>query len=77
MQLVEEGTLSLDDPVSKYGVQLESPGIIRVKHLLSMTSDGNPGEGYQYNGYRYSLLGQVIEGASGRTFHSLDNPYTR
>jgi CubicO group peptidase (beta-lactamase class C family) len=47
MQLVEEGTLSLDDPVSEYGVYLESPGTIRVKHLLSMTSDGNPGEAYR------------------------------
>ena len=71
MQLVEEGTLSLDDPVSAYGVQLESLGIIRVKHLLSMTSRGNPGEGYHYDGYRYSLLSQVIEGATGRSFQAL------
>jgi CubicO group peptidase (beta-lactamase class C family) len=71
MQLVEEGTLSLDDPVSEYGVRLESPGIIRVKHLLSMTSEGNPGEGYHYSGDRFSLLSQVIERATGRTFQAL------
>jgi CubicO group peptidase (beta-lactamase class C family) len=71
MQLVEEETLSLDDPVSDYGVQLESTGIIRVKHLLSMTSRGNPGEDYHYDGSRYSLLSQVIEGATGKTFQEL------
>jgi CubicO group peptidase (beta-lactamase class C family) len=71
MQLVEEGTLSLDDPVSAYGVQLDSPGVIQVKHLLSMTSDGNPGEVYRYNGDRYSRLSEVIEGATGKTFQVL------
>jgi CubicO group peptidase (beta-lactamase class C family) len=71
MQLVEEGALDLEDPVAQYGVDLESPGVIRVKHLLSMTSEGNPGERYNYDGGRYALLSQVIEGASGKSFQEL------
>ena len=38
MQLVQEGAISLDDPVSKYGVKLESQGTILVRHLLTHTS---------------------------------------
>lgn len=68
MQLVEEGILSLDDPISKYGVNINGPGVIRVKHLLSMTSEGNPGERYNYSGNRYFLLSQVIQEATGQSF---------
>jgi CubicO group peptidase (beta-lactamase class C family) len=32
MQLVQEGKIKLDDPVSKYGVTLESSVFIRVRH---------------------------------------------
>lgn len=68
MQLVQEGKISLDDPVSKYGINLESPGVIRVKHLFSHTSEGNPGEHYAYNGNRYGELDKVIEKATGKSF---------
>ncbi len=71
MQLVEEGNLDLEDPVSDYGIQLESAGLIRVKHLLSMTSEGNPGERFQYNGDRFSHLTQVMERASDHPFEDL------
>ena len=30
MQLVQDGKIKLDDPVSKYGINLESEGVIRV-----------------------------------------------
>jgi CubicO group peptidase (beta-lactamase class C family) len=71
MQLVEEGLLDLDDPVSEYGVNIESPGVIRVRHLLSMTSEGVPGRGYRYNGDRFGRLSQVIERAAGKSFQEL------
>ena len=71
MQLVEEGKIKLDDPVSKYGVQLESEGVIRVKHLLSHTSEGNPGERYSYNGNRFAELDKVIQKATGKSFAEL------
>jgi CubicO group peptidase (beta-lactamase class C family) len=68
MQLVEEGLVSLDDPVSKYGINLQSSGIVRVRHLLSHTSEGTPGASYSYNGNRFSLLDSVIAHATGQTF---------
>ncbi|HEX8337933.1 MAG TPA: serine hydrolase [Pyrinomonadaceae bacterium] len=68
MRLVQEGKVGLDDPVSKYGINLESDGVIRVKHLLSHTSEGNPGEHYSYNGDRFGELDKVVERAAGRSF---------
>lgn len=50
LQLVEEGRVSLEDPVSRYAVELPSEGVIRVKHIFSHTSEGVPGERYSYNG---------------------------
>jgi CubicO group peptidase (beta-lactamase class C family) len=71
MQLVQEGKIGLDDPVTKYGINLEGPGIIRVKHLMSHTSEGNPGENYRYNGNRFGELDKVIEKATGKSFAEL------
>ena len=68
LQLVDEGKVSLDDPVSKFGITLASPGVIRVRHLLSHTSEGEPGSRYAYNGDRFSLLDSVVARASGKTF---------
>ena len=71
LQLVEQGKVNLDDPVSKYGVYIKSPGVIRVRHLLGMTSLGEPGSFFAYSGDRYTYLQKVIERASGRSFPSL------
>src|ERR1041385_1491357 len=71
MQLVQEGKVKLDDPVSKYGITLESEGVIRVRHLLSHTSEGNPGEQYRYNGNRFSELDTVIQKGTGNSFGEL------
>lgn len=68
MRLVQEGKISLDDPVSKYGINLDGPGVIRVKHLLSHTSEGTPGERYSYNGNRFGELDKVVERATGKSF---------
>src|SRR6185295_10621248 len=71
MQLVQEGKINLDDPVSKYGITLESNGVIKVRHLFSHTSEGNPGEQYSYNGNRFAELDKVIEKATGKSFAEL------
>ena len=71
MQLVQEGVISLDDPVSKYGVELESEGTILVRHLLTHTSSGVPGTTYIYDGGRYAYLAQVVEQATGKNFGTL------
>ena len=73
MQLIEENKLSLDTPISDFGIDLESQGIIRVRHLLSHTSEGAPGSHYNYNGNRFAYLGAVISGASGKSFCELLN----
>jgi CubicO group peptidase (beta-lactamase class C family) len=68
LQLLEEGKLSLDDPVSMYGINLPGPTgtVIRVRHLLSHTSEGVPGTVYAYNGDRFALLEAVIAQAAGK-----------
>ncbi|HKR60181.1 MAG TPA: serine hydrolase domain-containing protein [Pyrinomonadaceae bacterium] len=71
MQLVQEGKVKLDDPVSKYGINLESEGVIRVRHLFSHTSEGIPGEQYRYNGNRYAELDKVVQRATGKSFAEL------
>ena len=71
MQLVQEGKIKLDDPVSKYGITLESDGVIRVRHLLSHTSEGNAGEQYRYNGNRFAELDKVVQRATGKSFGEL------
>ncbi len=71
MQLVESGQVDLDDPVSEYGVELDSPGVIRVRHLLTHTSLDIPGSSYQYRGDRFGELDRVIEETTGMTFADL------
>lgn len=68
LQLVDEGKVSLDDPVSKYGIVLASPGTVLVRHLMSHTSEGVPGSHYAYNGDRFSLLDSVIARAAVKSF---------
>lgn len=67
LQLVDEGRVSLDDPVGKYGITLASQGTILVRHLLSHTSEGIPGTQYRYNGSRFGYLDSVIARADGRS----------
>ena len=68
LQLVEEGKVSLDDPVAKYGINISNASAIRVRHLLSMTSEGTPGTQFSYNGDRFALLETVIASAAGKSF---------
>ena len=44
---------------------------ITVRHHLSHTSQGKPGDRYKYNGFLYSLLSNVAEEASGKKFDEL------
>jgi CubicO group peptidase (beta-lactamase class C family) len=71
LQLVEEGKIDLDAPVSRYHVKIEGADVIRVKHLLSHTSDAPPGARYRYDGNRFAELETVIAAASGRSFAEL------
>jgi CubicO group peptidase (beta-lactamase class C family) len=66
LQLVDEGRISLDDPVSDYGVELS--GDVRVRHLMSHTSDPPPGAAFRYDGNRFALLDSVVRRADGQPF---------
>jgi len=69
MQLVEQGQLSLDAPMKDFAIPkwfAPDPGRyaaqpILLKHVLSHTSEGVPGEAYSYNGNIYSDLTWVLE----------------
>ena len=68
LQLVESGALSLDAPVSDFGISLSSSGVIRVRHLLSHTSSGVPGSAFAYDGNRFGELDSVFVKRMGKTF---------
>jgi len=68
LQLVEEGRVRLDDPIGEYGIRVPGPGVIRVRHLLSHTSEGVPGEQFRYNGDRFALLDHVIRRTTREPF---------
>jgi CubicO group peptidase (beta-lactamase class C family) len=71
LQLVEEGKVDLEAPVSRYGVAIKDADVVRVKHLLSHTSDDPPGAKYRYDGNRFGELETVISAASGHSFAEL------
>ena len=66
---MEKGKVSLQDPVSKYGLDFGDPAIT-VGNLLTHTSEGKPGTHFNIC-YRYGQLGPVIEKASGVPFYRL------
>jgi CubicO group peptidase (beta-lactamase class C family) len=67
MQLVEQGKLSLDEPMSRYSTDFKDDSV-KIKHIISHTSAGTPGERYQYDGYSYGFLTAVIEKKFGKPF---------
>lgn len=64
MQYVESGKLSLDDPINDYLDNSNFSDAIKIKHVLSHTSEGNPGSFFNYSP-RFALLSQVLEKISG------------
>jgi CubicO group peptidase (beta-lactamase class C family) len=68
LQLVQEGGLDLEAPVSQFGIAMKRATPVKVWHLLSHTSDEPPGTRYRYDGNAFGRLTQVIERASGRPF---------
>lgn len=66
-RLVEQNKLSLEDPISKYIKDSTLDPSIKVKHLLSHSSQGRIGEQFFYSS-RFGLLTNIIERASGMSF---------
>lgn len=67
MQLVEVDLLDLDASVSTLLTEVELPSEVRVRHLLSHTSEGIVGREYVYSPERYGLLGRIIAQVTGGT----------
>lgn len=70
LQLVEQGKLHLDAPVSRYVPDIQDDRI-RIKHLLSHTSDGTPGEQFRYNPERFEYLKAILEQTTGKPLRAL------
>jgi CubicO group peptidase (beta-lactamase class C family) len=70
LQLVEEGRLRLEQPVSDFGISLAEPDTVRVWHLMSGTSFDNPGSEFHCC-ERFRLLDEVVLGATDETFGEL------
>ena len=69
-QLVEQGKLDLDEPVSHYSSDFKDDSV-RIKHLLSHTSEDPPGDHYKYNPDRFEYLKAVLEKKTGKPLRQL------
>ncbi len=67
MKLVEEKKLSLEESITKYISNKNISDSIKIKHVLSHTSQGDIGQQFYYSG-RFGWLTNVIEKASGNSF---------
>src|SRR5262245_45283642 len=70
MQLVEQGKLDLDEPMSTYSSEFKDDNV-RIKHVLSHTSGGTPGDRFNYDGARFALLTSIIEKKTGKSFRQV------
>jgi CubicO group peptidase (beta-lactamase class C family) len=70
LQLAEQGKLDLDEPVSHYSKDFKDDRV-RIKHLLSHTSEGTPGETFAYNPQRFEYLKTILEQKTGKPLRLL------
>lgn len=73
MQLVEKGTLNLDEKMGTFSPRFKERfgDAASVRHVFSHTSQDPPGRQYRYDGNRFSYLTDVLEKVSGRSFREL------
>ncbi|MDQ3697496.1 MAG: beta-lactamase family protein [Gemmatimonadota bacterium] len=69
LQLADEGRLDLDRDVARY-VDWEVAPDVRIRHVLSHTSEGVPGERFAYSS-RFNWLDNVVESAAKEGFRDL------
>jgi len=75
LQLVEKGQVSLDEPIAPYTPSRYSGTItdrrVQIRHILSHTSAGTPGDQFAYNGNLYDAVTPVIEKKYGASFRDV------
>lgn len=75
LQLVEKGQLSLEEPIAPYSPSRYSGTItdprVQIRHILSHTSAGTPGDAFAYNGNLYDAITPVIEKKYGASFRDV------
>lgn len=72
MQLVEKGQVALDEPIARYPPSRYAAAItderVQIRHILSHTSSGTPGQEFSYDGNVYDAITSVIEKKYGAPF---------
>ncbi len=70
LKLVEEGKVDLEDPINDYLENSRFSDSVKVKHVLSHSSEGIPGTFFNYSN-RFFLLTPVIEKSSDKKLDEL------
>ncbi len=67
LRCVEQRTLDLDEPISRYS-SLIPEAAATVRHVLSHTSKGTPGSRFEYDGDRFQALTPVVESCTASAY---------
>lgn len=67
MQCREAGRLTLDEPMRTYTTAVPDAAAT-VRHVLSMTSETQPGTRYRYDGDRFASLTPVVQSCTGEPY---------
>ena len=70
LQLVEQGKLDLDEPMSRYSGDFKDDSV-KVKHILSHTSQGTPGERFQFERHGYFVTDRVDHAPGWPVFNKI------
>jgi len=65
---IEENAPQLISIIENYHYEREN---ITLRHHLTHTSEGTPGENFKYNGFLYSTLSKLVDIVSERDFYTL------
>jgi hypothetical protein len=68
--LSSRAKLDLGEPISHYSTDFKDDSV-KIKHLITHTSSGTPGDKFEYDGNRYDYLTAVIEKKTGKRFGEL------